>query len=472
MQEPTEYLEEAPLSSRGEPKGPPMACLFVASLANSTTEESLRLLFAPYGTLLKIKLLRDRSARPYAFVQYSDVEEANAALLNTNGKTLDGRRLRVEKAKVNRTLFIAKLSQISSAQLREIVEKYGPVDNVTIIKNHQTNKSKGCGFVKYRFREDAMEAFAGLKTAQKKWVIEWATSANDPDALGVDKLNIFVGGLHPVHVTKENLQERFEDYGNLESVTFVNRTGQLDAPEDTTEPGSRSAYAFLRYSDADSAARAIEQENGAEWFERRIRVQYCESQEMKMKRRQQKFVGTVGQPYNSQFYRGIQMPPVYMQSYQKVPTAMYNPLPMGVASTADGQNNVFAFTYPPILYSNGQQPPWVYSTQGQPGSPTAISPQPSPTGVAAYPLYPTQQPQQPQSQPTQFASQAQSGQLGLLATPGTVPIPNIGLAGGGYSEPTVSSPAEPTEGSILSATAQLAGLNITGQGRPGQSVRW
>jgi hypothetical protein len=60
--------------------------------------------------------------------------------------------------------------------------------------------------------------------------VEWATSANDPDALGVDKLNIFVGGLHPVLVTKENLQERFGSYGALESITFINRAGAPDSP--------------------------------------------------------------------------------------------------------------------------------------------------------------------------------------------------------------------------------------------------
>jgi hypothetical protein len=41
-----------------------------------------------------------------------------------------------------------------------MVEVFGPVENVTIIKNHQTNKSKGCGFVKFVYREDAMDAFA------------------------------------------------------------------------------------------------------------------------------------------------------------------------------------------------------------------------------------------------------------------------------------------------------------------------
>lgn len=36
----------------------------------------------------------------------------------------------------------------------------------------------------------------------KKWVVEWATSANDPDMLGVDKCSVFVGGLNPNSVTR------------------------------------------------------------------------------------------------------------------------------------------------------------------------------------------------------------------------------------------------------------------------------
>jgi hypothetical protein len=41
-------------------------------------------------------------------------------------------------------------------------------------------------------------------------------------------------------------------------------------------------------------------QNGAEWLERRIRVQYCESLEMKNKRRTQKYfssLATGGNPY-------------------------------------------------------------------------------------------------------------------------------------------------------------------------------
>jgi hypothetical protein len=60
----------APVSSHGEPKGPPQACLFVASLSPDTTEEVIREFFSRHGTVLKAKVLKDRSSRPYAFVQF------------------------------------------------------------------------------------------------------------------------------------------------------------------------------------------------------------------------------------------------------------------------------------------------------------------------------------------------------------------------------------------------------------------
>jgi len=164
--------------------------------------------------------------------------------------SIDGRTLRVEKAKVNRTLFVAKINRnwtnhvrfycsagvadlvcvltSPNQDLRAVAEEYGKVENVAIIKNHQTNKSKGCGFVKYYYREDAINALAvrnhrfinntelatneceqGLKSRFKKWVVEWATSANDPDLLGVDKKSIFIGGLNPHLITKEALHQRF-----------------------------------------------------------------------------------------------------------------------------------------------------------------------------------------------------------------------------------------------------------------------
>ena len=87
-------------------------------------------------------------------------------------------------------------------------------------------------------------AHARTQASQKKWVVEWATSRNDPDLLGVDKYNIFVGeqsvdhnleqpvvvwlnrctgGLNPSEITKEMLQERFSSYGEIDTITLINR---------------------------------------------------------------------------------------------------------------------------------------------------------------------------------------------------------------------------------------------------------
>jgi len=313
---------QTPLSSRGEPKGPPQACLFVASLSPDTTEETLHDYFSRFGQVLKIKLMKDRSSRPYAFIQFQGIDEANKALQYTNSILLDGRRLRVEKAKVNRTLFIAKMSRnLNNQKLREIVEAYGPVESVTIIKNHQTQKSRGCGFVKFVYREDAMDSFLGLKNQNRKWVVEWATSVNDPDMLGVDKYNIFVGGLNPLLITKELMEERFGAYGPIESITLINH-------DDITTEGDvppRSAFAFVRYKDPSSSVSAIEQENGAEWLDRRIRVQYCESPEMKNKRRTQKYLASINNVYtNQQYYGGaVSYPPMVMVG--NVPMYMNTP---------------------------------------------------------------------------------------------------------------------------------------------------
>lgn len=130
--------------------------------------------------------------------------------------------MRVERAKVNRTLFVAKFSlALLPAELRKLAESFGEVESVTIIKHHVTNKSKGCGFIKYRFREDAADAFTGIKAKNKKWVVEWATSANDPELLGVAKNLVYVGGLPFDRVTEPLLRDHFSVYGPIDEVSII-----------------------------------------------------------------------------------------------------------------------------------------------------------------------------------------------------------------------------------------------------------
>ncbi len=70
-----------------------------------------------------------------------------------------------------------------------------------------------------------------MKNVNHKWVVEWATSTNDPDTLGVDKFNIFLGGLNPDEVTKEAIEAKFVEYGEIESVSLINKEEGGDVPE-------------------------------------------------------------------------------------------------------------------------------------------------------------------------------------------------------------------------------------------------
>lgn len=294
----SQQIEEAVDKVAPEERGPPLACIFVANIGNDTTEDAIRNVFVQYGDILKMRLLKDRSARPYAFIQYRTVDQANTALVQGAKQNIDGKRLRTERAKVNRTLFIAKMDRnITQQQLRELMERFGEIENATIIKNHATNKSKGCGFVKFTYREDAMDAFTALKNDPVlHWVVEWATNANEPAAdVAVDRCNLFVGGLSPSSVTKELLEEKFKVYGTIESVTLINTEVDGNAGSVPQGLAGKSAYAFVRFAEPQAALKAMERESGREWLDKRkMRVQYCESQEQKNKRKQSKFLSSTG----------------------------------------------------------------------------------------------------------------------------------------------------------------------------------
>ncbi len=76
--------------------------LYVGNLPYSTTDEELRDLFAAYGTVVSATVLRDRYSglsRVFAFVEMSSDAEAEAAIQGLNGTMLEGRPLKVDKAR-------------------------------------------------------------------------------------------------------------------------------------------------------------------------------------------------------------------------------------------------------------------------------------------------------------------------------------------------------------------------------------
>ena len=78
-----------------------MKKIFVGNLDFSATEESIRSLFAPHGTVESVNLVTDRDtgrSRGFAFVEMvqGDADKAIAAL---NGTNVGGRALNINEAR-------------------------------------------------------------------------------------------------------------------------------------------------------------------------------------------------------------------------------------------------------------------------------------------------------------------------------------------------------------------------------------
>ncbi|KAG5499017.1 hypothetical protein GH5_03715 [Leishmania sp. Ghana 2012 LV757] len=133
-----------------DPKGPrSQTNLFVRKLASAVTEDDMRKLFEPYGTIMSFALMRDihtGESLGTAFVRFSTHEEARAAMAALDGRELYGRPISIQWAKREhdstpcgdarrkiRKLFVRNIPlEVTSRHLRQIFSNFGSISNITL----------------------------------------------------------------------------------------------------------------------------------------------------------------------------------------------------------------------------------------------------------------------------------------------------------------------------------------------------
>lgn len=259
-----------------EVKGRPSACVFVASLSSNLSDDilcqSVTNHFKQWGKMSLVKVLRDPANRPYAFVQYEKDEDADKAITEGQHSILNGRTVRCEKARVNRTLFLQlSNSGITEKTMMKLTTRFGEVErlvavneNFDVINSSNTKLAYKNWFCKFIYRQDAISAFANLKT-KPLWNVEWAQNLDDEYSnvpeVTIDKYSIFVGQLDP-RISKEEMIERFEKHGKIKEAILVNRL--------------LSNFAFIKFKTKEAAASAVERENHSMFKFKTIHVQYRE----------------------------------------------------------------------------------------------------------------------------------------------------------------------------------------------------
>ncbi len=75
--------------------------ILIRNLARSTTESTIRDMFATHGTVQSCTLVMDKKSglsKGFGFVEMPKPGEAKAAIKSLNGMDVDGNKIRVKKA--------------------------------------------------------------------------------------------------------------------------------------------------------------------------------------------------------------------------------------------------------------------------------------------------------------------------------------------------------------------------------------
>ncbi|XP_052228859.1 nucleolysin TIAR-like isoform X4 [Dreissena polymorpha] len=256
--------------------------LYVGNLDPSVTEGLIMTLFGQIGPCKSCKIILETSTPlrgdnsepnqdPYCFVEFYDHESAAAALAAMNKRMCLGREMKVNWATSPSNvpkqdtskhfhIFVGDLSpDIETHQLKGAFGVFGEISDCKIIRDPQSLKSKGYGFVSFVNKQDAESAISNMNG---QWLgsrpirTNWATRKPPapPTKENIKQLNfdevmgqssptnctVYCGGILQ-GLTEDLIRKTFISYGTIQEIRVFKDKG----------------YAFIRFNNKESAGQAI-----------------------------------------------------------------------------------------------------------------------------------------------------------------------------------------------------------------------
>ena len=185
----------------------------------------------------------------------------------------DGRKVSLSRgssssgSKYNK-IFVGGLAQnVEESDLKEVFSKYGELASVSVIKDAETGRSRGFGFVEMIKKEEANAAISALHQTSIKGKSVSVRDAGDKK--GRDRSSrrerpkgskMFVGGIS-WDAKDDDLKKLFSEHGKVLDLFIMK----------DRETGKSKGFGFVTMSDEDSK-KAIENLNGKNFMGRNITV--------------------------------------------------------------------------------------------------------------------------------------------------------------------------------------------------------
>ncbi|KAF6840644.1 RNA recognition domain-containing protein [Colletotrichum plurivorum] len=249
---------------------PSTACIFVANLPEQspdwTLEAAVSNEFARFGVVF-VKIRRDSQGMPFAFVQFTNDDNAKAARIQGKGSMILGRPCRTETVRANRTYIIYRRnrSAISMEEANELLAPFGELETIRFLDQEIQDQMRLPVTVRVQFRlfdptQQVLRAFRLNKTYKVEaydFKKAMQVRARNPerqtqDFLERDRRSIFMGDL-PLDFTEEDIRTLMEDVGGVVSV-------QLKRLDYNNRDGPK-LIAFVEFTNPTVPAIAIERYN-------------------------------------------------------------------------------------------------------------------------------------------------------------------------------------------------------------------
>ncbi|KAI1707520.1 RNA recognition motif domain-containing protein [Ditylenchus destructor] len=263
--------------------------IYIGNLAHAVTEEFVGALFGQIGTINKLTIISDGISNPYAFVEFSDHIFAAQAV-----QAMDKRRLMDQEMKITWVtepssqlkvdtsnhfhIFVGDLSpEVDNKALQTAFAPFGEISDIKVIRDPVTLKSKGYGFISFPRRENAecaIERMNGQWIGGRAVRTNWASrkSAMDtyygkPSSEAISNqtspanTSVYIGGV-PVNCTEAHIRKEFSKFGTIVDVRSF----------------KQQSYAFVRFTNKESAVNAITEMNGSSLMGQTIRCSWGKSE--------------------------------------------------------------------------------------------------------------------------------------------------------------------------------------------------
>ena len=256
--------------------------IYVGSLAYDVSEETLRIIFEPFGPVVKVDMPKEPGHVPvrskgFAFVEFERPESARAALQTMDGMPLKGRPMKVNTPTGGPNASTSLLSQL-------LLQQGG--QGLAALQGQQLNSATLAAIQAAQIASGGtltgLAAFTGANntplsgpafTLPAHLMSPSSLSTTQPVALdripgtiggSTAKTRVYVGSLM-WQLTEEQVRQIFEPFGAIRSCQLIINP----------ETGKHRGYGFVEFAEEKSAADAIAEMDGFELVGRKLKVRYA-----------------------------------------------------------------------------------------------------------------------------------------------------------------------------------------------------